>query len=83
NVPGVLVTIIFALPPIIRLTILGLNQVPAALIEASRSFGASPRQMLFKVQLPLAMPPIIAILTQTPMLTLSIVSIPPTLPVAR
>ena len=55
NVPGVVVTIIFALPPIIRLTILGINQVPADLIEASRSFGASPRQMLFKVQLPLAM----------------------------
>ncbi|WP_290432227.1 glycine betaine/L-proline ABC transporter permease ProW, partial [uncultured Escherichia sp.] len=51
NVPGVVVTIIFALPPIIRLTILGINQVPADLIEASRSFGASPRQMLFKVQL--------------------------------
>ena len=46
NVPGVVVTIIFALPPIIRLTILGINQVPADLIEASRSFGASPRQML-------------------------------------
>ena len=61
NVPGVVVTIIFALPPIIRLTILGINQVPADLIEASRSFGASPRQMLFKVQLPLAMPTIMAI----------------------
>ena len=60
NVPGVVVTIIFALPPIIRLTILGINQVPADLIEASRSFGASPRQMLFKVQLPLAMPTIMA-----------------------
>ncbi|HBU3322504.1 TPA: glycine betaine/L-proline ABC transporter permease ProW, partial [Klebsiella pneumoniae] len=55
NVPGVVVTIIFALPPIVRLTILGINQVPADLIEASRSFGASPRQLLFKVQLPLAM----------------------------
>jgi glycine betaine/proline transport system permease protein len=51
NVPGVVVTIIFALPPIVRLTILGINQVPADLIEASRSFGASPRQLLFKVQL--------------------------------
>jgi ABC-type proline/glycine betaine transport system permease subunit len=60
NVPGVVVTIIFALPPIVRLTILGINQVPADLIEASRSFGASPRQMLFKVQLPLAMPTIMA-----------------------
>lgn len=48
NVPGVVVTIIFALPPIVRLTILGINQVPADLIEASRSFGASPRQMRLK-----------------------------------
>lgn len=58
NVPGVVVTIIFALPPIVRLTILGINQVPADLIEASRSFGASPRQLLFKVQLPLVCPPL-------------------------
>ncbi|MXP50010.1 glycine betaine/L-proline ABC transporter permease ProW [Pantoea sp. Eser] len=55
NVPGVVVTIIFALPPIVRLTILGIKQVPADLIEASESFGASPRQLLFKVQLPLAL----------------------------
>ena len=48
NVPGVVVTIIFALPPIVRLTILGINQVPADLIEASRSFGASPRQLLVR-----------------------------------
>ena len=70
NVPGVVVTIIFALPPIVRLTILGINQVPADLIEASRSFGASPRQMLFKVQLPLAMPTIMAGVNQTLMLAL-------------
>ena len=61
NVPGVVVTIIFALPPIIRLTLLGINQVPADLMEASRSFGASPSQMLFKVQLPLSMPTIMAV----------------------
>ncbi|MEW6486151.1 MULTISPECIES: glycine betaine/L-proline ABC transporter permease ProW [Tatumella] len=75
NVPGVVVTIIFALPPIVRLTILGIKQVPADLIEASESFGASPRQMLFKVQLPLAMPTIMAGVNQTLMLSLSMVVI--------
>ena len=47
NVPGVVVTIIFALPPIIRLTILGIRQVPEDLVEAAHSFGASPSQLLF------------------------------------
>jgi glycine betaine/proline transport system permease protein len=75
NVPGVVVTIIFALPPLIRLTNLGIRQVPEDLIEASRSFGASPAQLLFKVQLPLAMPTIMAGVNQTLMLCLSMVVI--------
>jgi len=75
NVPGVIVTIIFALPPLIRLTNLGIRQVPEDLIEASRSFGASSSQMLFKVQIPVAMPTIMAGINQTLMLALSMVVI--------
>ncbi|MGE3876497.1 MAG: glycine betaine/L-proline ABC transporter permease ProW [Parvibaculaceae bacterium] len=73
NVPGVIVTIIFALPPLIRLTNLGIRQVPGDLVEAARSFGASPSQLLFKVQMPLAMPTIMAGINQTLMMSLAMV----------
>lgn len=75
NVPGVVVTIIFALPPLIRLTNLGIRQVPADLVEAANSFGATPRQLLTRVQLPVAMPTIMAGINQTLMLALSMVVI--------
>lgn len=75
NVPGVIVTIIFALPPLIRLTNLGIRQVPADLIEAARSFGANEKQMLYRVQIPVAMPTIMAGINQTLMLALSMVVI--------
>lgn len=75
NVPGVLVTIIFALPPLVRLTNLGIRQVPEDKIEAARAFGCTPKQMLRKVQFPLAMPTIMAGVNQTLMLSLSMVVI--------
>lgn len=75
NVAGVLATIIFALPPIIRLTCLGLRQVHPELIEAALAFGATNGQVLRKVQIPLAMPTIMAGLNQTIMMALSMVVI--------
>lgn len=75
KVAGVVVTIIFAVPPVIRLTNLGIRQVPEDLIEAARAFGTSPRQLLLKVQLPLALPTIMAGVNQTLMLGLSMVVI--------
>lgn len=74
-VPGAVATIIFAMPPAVRLTNLGIRQVPAEVIEASRSFGSTNRQLLYKVQIPLAMPTILAGLNQTIMLSLSMVVI--------
>ena len=70
-VPGVIATIIFALPPIIRLTNLGIRQVQAELVEAAYAFGSTPRQVLWDVQVPLALRTILAGLNQTLMLALS------------
>ncbi|MEZ5632612.1 MAG: glycine betaine/L-proline ABC transporter permease ProW [Burkholderiaceae bacterium] len=75
NVPGVIVTIIFALPPLVRLTNLGIRQVRPDLVEAAKAYGASPWQLLTKVQLPLAMPSIMAGINQSLMLSLSMVVI--------
>jgi glycine betaine/proline transport system permease protein len=75
NVSGVIVTIIFALPPLVRLTSLGIRSVNPSVVEAARAFGATPRQILFKVELPLATPTILAGLNQTIMLSLSMVVI--------
>jgi glycine betaine/proline transport system permease protein len=75
NVPGVLVTIVFALPPLVRLTNLGIRQVPEDKVEAALAFGCTKRQLLMKVQLPLAAPTIMAGVNQTLMLSLSMVVI--------
>ncbi len=75
NVSGVIVTVVFALPPLVRLTSLGIRGVSPAVVEAARAFGATPKQILFKVELPLATPTILAGLNQTIMLSLSMVVI--------
>jgi glycine betaine/proline transport system permease protein len=75
RVPSVIATVIFALPPAIRLTSLGIRQVDPAAVEAADSFGSTARQTLFKVQLPLAMPAIMAGVNQTIMMALGIVVI--------
>lgn len=75
KIPALLATIVFAIPPVIRLTDLGIRQVDAEILEASRSFGASPRQQLWTVQVPLAMPTIMAGINQTTMMALSMVVI--------
>ncbi|MDB6100300.1 MAG: opuAB [Gammaproteobacteria bacterium] len=74
-VPGLISTVIFALPAPIRLTHLGISSVPKALIEAGEAFGATRAQMLWKVELPSAAPTIIAGVTQCIMLSLSMVVI--------
>ena len=74
-VPGLIATVIFVLPAPIRLTHLGISTTPQALLEAATAFGATPRQRLWKVELPYAFPQIMAGLNQTIMLSLSMVVI--------
>ena len=74
-VPGLISTVIFAVPAPIRLTYLGVSSVPKALIDAGEAFGATKRQLLWKVELPHAMPTIMAGVTQAIMLSLSMVVI--------
>jgi glycine betaine/proline transport system permease protein len=74
-VPGLIATVIFVLPAPIRLTHLGVTSTPQPLLEAAQAFGATPRQTLWKVELPYALPQIMTGLTQTIMLSLSMVVI--------
>ncbi|MGG4147159.1 proline/glycine betaine ABC transporter permease [Paenibacillus algorifonticola] len=74
-VPGVIASIIFAIPPTIRMTNLGIRQVPEELTEAADAFGSTPSQKLIKLQLPIALPSIMAGINQTIMLSLSMVVI--------
>ena len=75
KIPALLATIVFAVPPVIRLTNLGIRQVDQEVMEAVTSFGATPRQRLFSVQIPLALPTIMAGINQTTMMALSMVVI--------
>src|SRR5690606_1401835 len=70
-VPAVIATIIFALPPLVRLTNLGIRQVRTELVEAGEAFGSTPRQILWEIQLPLALRTIMTGVNQTLMLALS------------
>ena len=72
---GIFATIIYAVPPVIRLTNLGIRQVSAEAVEAARSFGTTPFQLLTKVQIPMALPTIMAGINQTTMMALAMVTI--------
>ncbi len=71
SVPGIIATVVFAMPPALRLTNLGIRQVPRELIEVADAFGSTPRQKLLKVQIPVALPTIMAGVNQCIMLALS------------
>ncbi|MBA7477731.1 Glycine betaine/choline transport system permease protein OusW [subsurface metagenome] len=75
KVPAVFATIIYAVPPVIRLTNVGIRQVTPSVVEAARAFGSSSRQTLFDVQLPLAIPSIMVGINQTTMMALAMVVI--------
>ena len=75
KVPGLIAVVIYAVPPVVRLTNLGIREVDKEIIEAAESFGATPRQKLYKVQIPLAMPTIFAGIKQTIMMALAMVII--------
>ncbi|MGF6729753.1 glycine betaine/proline transport system permease protein [Paraburkholderia youngii] len=75
RVPAVIATVVFAMPPVVRLTTLGIRQVREELLEAGRSFGSTDMQLLLKIQLPNALPSIMAGVNQTIMMALSMVVI--------
>ena len=75
KIPALIATIVYAAPPLVRLTDLGLRSVDPAVMEASRAFGTNPRQRLLGVQIPLALPTILAGINQTTMMALAMVVI--------
>ena len=75
RVPAIMASVVYALPPVVRLTDLGIRNVPRPTVEAAEMFGATPRQTLRKVQFPLALPSVLTGINQTIMMALSIVVI--------